>query len=270
MHKWAQQIRSCRMWISYWNKYTDCKKHRSQLHCITEHKRLMWCKRPVNRRMYKLLFPEADMLNAKWQLINFFLSVEVRFSDDSAALSALTKHSSYPSIPTPRPLLTFVGPGLCGCLTSVDWQKKRRGGGLLRESHRLWWCACMCVCVRRECWLASADATQASAVSSHQLIPLPRSPSDPEVLCSLVWQGTFSMDGKGGTEAPLHLLASATSSLWHNRSAHTSLMQWVLQWWEPTHPSNTQYYCSFENVRIHGLNKSKHLRKMCDCYSNLT
>lgn len=134
-------------------------------------------------------------------------SVWTSISDDSAARLALTKYFSVPlsppvpSSPVPPPL-TSVGPGFCGCLTPTD-----RGwgvGGLGRPAY---------MCVRWECWLASADATQASAVSSHGLIPQPRSPCDPEVLGSLLWPGTFSMDGEGGTEAP--------SSLWHNGNIHT-------------------------------------------------
>lgn len=92
--------------------------------------------------------------------------------------------------------------------------KKKKEERIIEGEHRLGRHACMCV--RWECWLASADATQASAVSSHQLIPLPRSPCDPEVLSSLLWPGTFSMDGEAWTEAPVRLPASATSSLWHN------------------------------------------------------
>lgn len=120
------------------------------------------------------------MLNTKWQLINFPVEVFFFFSH----IISLNQHQWWLSnpvsfdqalqrafVPSPPPL-TFVGPGLCGCLTPAAWKKKEEG--IIGGEHRLGRRACMCVW--RECWLASADATQASAVSSHQLIPLPRSP----------------------------------------------------------------------------------------------
>lgn len=92
----------------------------------------------------------------------FFLHI---ISDGSAALSALTKHFSVPLCPPPflpltvpppffpRPLLTFVGPGLCGCLTPVDWKKRRRG--LLRGNID-WGDVRACVCSgsvdASKCW----------------------------------------------------------------------------------------------------------------------
>lgn len=126
-----------------------------------------------------------------------------------------------PPHPTPsRPLWLLWAQAFVGVWPlRTEKKKKKKEEGIIDGEHRFGRRACMCV--QWECWLASADATQASAVSSHQLIPLPRSPCDPEVLGSLLWPGTFSMDGEVWTEAPVCLLASATSSLWHNRDTHT-------------------------------------------------
>ncbi len=106
-------------------------------------------------------------------------------------------HSPPPPPPLPGPLWLLWAQAFVG-VWPLRLEKKEEG--IMEGEHRLGRRACMCV--RWECWLASADATQASAVSSHQLIPLPRSPCDPEVLGSLLWPGTFSMDGEGWTEAP--------------------------------------------------------------------
>lgn len=57
------------------------------------------------------------------------------------------------------PLLTFWTPAFVGVWPLLNHKRRR---GLLRGRH--------------ECWLACADTTQASAVSSHWLILLPRSP----------------------------------------------------------------------------------------------
>lgn len=111
--------------------------------------------------------------------------------------------------------LTSVGTGLCRGLTRVDWQKNgvrnyRQGGTDTSSLHTS-------VC---ECWVACADATHTSAVSSHWLILLPRSPCDSEFLSWLLWSHMFSMAEGGRDEAPVRMVA--TSSLWHNRKTHTS------------------------------------------------
>lgn len=133
--------------------------------------------------------------------------------------------------------LTSVGTGLCRGLTSVDWQKNgvrnyRQGGTDTSSLHTS-------VC---ECWVACADATHASAVSSHWLIPLPRSPCDSEFLSWLLWSHMFSMAEGGRVEAPVRMVA--TSSLWHNRKTHTSAWRHSAPAsnWAPTfqEPGNTQ------------------------------
>lgn len=197
-------------------------KHECHHYCITEPGSLWYlyvrsdtgpCAHTASKTFTQIPYVKSKVTahQLHWEFCT--PSVWTSISDDSAAPLALTKYFSVPlsppvpSSPVPPPL-TSVGPGLCGCLTPTDKGEGVDWGGL----H---------TCVRWECWLASADATQASAVSSHRLIPLPRSPCDPEVLGSLLWPGTFGMDGEGGTEAPAHRPASATSSLWHNRKTHT-------------------------------------------------
>lgn len=123
-------------------------------------------------------------------------SVQASVYDDSAALAALTEHFRVPLSPYPLmapPLFDFSDWGAF-CRGVWPW---RTGGGTKRKSKvgdysggqnkEAWWWWRACVRARR-CWLANADATQASAVSSQQLIPPSRSPparpSDPGVLSS--------------------------------------------------------------------------------------
>lgn len=131
-----------------------------------------------------IFFPKINKANSKRQLINFYWKCLQSISSSQPQWWLSSPASFDPALQfslcllfstlnPPWPLLTFVGPGLCGFVTPVDWGEKKEEG-ITKGNHRLWQCACMCVWW--ECWLAIADATQASAVSSHGIIPLPRSP----------------------------------------------------------------------------------------------
>lgn len=167
----------------------------------------------VMKKIIKPVNIYSKLKKTKWQSLQMInLSI---ISDDSAALSALTKHFSVPlSRPVPASLWLLWAQAFVGV-----WPLQKKKLGIIEGEHRLVQHSYMCACV--DC--TSADTTQASAVSSHQLIPLPR---------SLLWyrgsqqltvtrQVLHRLEGWGCTEAPVRLFASAVSSLWHNRNTHT-------------------------------------------------
>lgn len=134
---------------------------------------------------------------------------------------------------TPWTPLDFSGPRPLWA-SDPCWFTKKGSRGLLRGQHRSGWCAYTYVCEWWECRLASADTTQASAVSSHQLIPLPRSPHDPDVLGSLLWPGTFSMDGEGWVEAPCLPVPHHHCDIIETHT-HLCTEAFKQHQWEPTH-----------------------------------
>lgn len=142
-------------------------------------------------------------------------------SDDSAAP---TEHFAMPLSPSPP--LDVCGPGLCGGLWPLrtDRKPQETSWELSTGRHGLEQCAYECVSVD---W-ASADATHASAVSSHWLIPLSQKPPTPTPTPVIQRFSAGCCDHARSAwlegaraEAPVRMVATATSSLWHNRNTHT-------------------------------------------------
>lgn len=162
---------------------------------------------------YIVLFKTKSKFRPIWKF-----SVQASVGDDSAAQAALTEHFSVPLSPSllaGPPLFDFCGPrpfvGVWPLWTGGCKKKEKRneGGGLFRGGNReAWWRAYVLARWWTECWLASADATQASAVSSQQLIPPSRSP----------------LGSRGSRQQPRGWKLRppcATSSLWHNSHTRT-------------------------------------------------
>lgn len=190
-----------------WNTLCEwsLRKHEHRWWCAGNSRKciFIFC---INFGLYVVLFETKSKLCPIWKF-----SVQASVRVDSAAQAALTEHFSGPLSPfllSGPPLLTFVGPGLlwvfdpCGQGAAKKW-----GGGLFRGGNsEAWWRAYVLAWWWTECWLASADATQASAVSSQQLIPPSRSP--------LGSRGSLQQPRGWKLRPPC-----ATSSLWHN--SHT-------------------------------------------------